>query len=342
MGRLGFLDSLRAVAIFGVILVHVAQSSLGLGPLATHVAEYGAKGVQLFFAVSGFTLGTVYQDRELNFGSFLIRRALRILPMFLVGIALYAVLGLNTDLRHSPELITPDRVLLTATLLHGWFEHTINNIVPGGWSIAAEWTFYLLFPALLILVKLRTTLLYLLFLSLVAVAVGAASFFAIRYVSGSHTFAYFFWLTQLPAFVLGLIVSVAWKKLSGRAGGIVFWTATVALLAAATVDTPLSNFFVANLLFAALIAGCASVRPVLLDNKVLRYVGEISFSLYIWHFAVVAILEVVVPAPMRTGVLGLLFLLTATFVCSVPISTLTYLFVEKPFIQLARRRTIPV
>ena len=47
-------------------------------------------------------------------------------------------------------------MILTALFLHGWHPETINSVVPGGWSIAAETSFYLLLPLLFRLVTTRT------------------------------------------------------------------------------------------------------------------------------------------------------------------------------------------
>ena len=68
--------------------------------------------------------------------------------MFWIAILFY--LGVN-GFRHlygDPQEITAWRILATVFFIHGWSPQTINNVVPGGWTIAIEMNFYLLLPFL--------------------------------------------------------------------------------------------------------------------------------------------------------------------------------------------------
>ena len=84
--RMHFLDGLRALAIAGVVLVHCRQMSFDVPPWLLYAAGYGAKGVQLFFVISGFTLTHIYHEKFPGFRDFIVRRVTRIVPMFYVGI----------------------------------------------------------------------------------------------------------------------------------------------------------------------------------------------------------------------------------------------------------------
>src|SRR5262249_22075965 len=61
-------------------------------------------------------------------------------------IPLYLALNGAGPSPNAPHGIGPAQVILTALFLHGFWPDSINSVVPGDWSIAAEMTFYLVFP----------------------------------------------------------------------------------------------------------------------------------------------------------------------------------------------------
>ncbi|MGH8324336.1 MAG: acyltransferase family protein, partial [Steroidobacteraceae bacterium] len=88
MNRLPGLDLLRAIAIVWVMLFH-SYIVGGLGPDFAWLSRYGWAGVDIFFVLSGFLIGTqvlrpLQRGEPLAFGGFYVRRAWRILPVFAV------------------------------------------------------------------------------------------------------------------------------------------------------------------------------------------------------------------------------------------------------------------
>ena len=143
------LDTLRGVAILGVLAVHTNQAvSSGVHQMDA-LLGWGRFGVQLFFLVSAFTMCYMWHERageSERVRKFYIRRVLRIAPMFWLAIPTYLLLYGTGTSYWSPQGISALDIALTATFLHGWWPSSINAIVPGGWSIAVEMMFYLLFP----------------------------------------------------------------------------------------------------------------------------------------------------------------------------------------------------
>ncbi|MGE9115721.1 hypothetical protein, partial [Escherichia coli] len=74
----------------------------------------------------------------------------RIAPMFYLGIVLYLLLSRSTAMQLPTDRATVGDVAATILFVHGWFPSAINTVVPGGWSIAAEAMFYVIFPLLLV------------------------------------------------------------------------------------------------------------------------------------------------------------------------------------------------
>ena len=68
--------------------------------------------------------------------------------MFYLGMIAYLLYSGMSNERWAPNGVAWWHVLLTALFLHGWHPETINTVVPGGWSIAVEMSFYLFVPLL--------------------------------------------------------------------------------------------------------------------------------------------------------------------------------------------------
>jgi peptidoglycan/LPS O-acetylase OafA/YrhL len=143
----GSLDGLRAVAIIGVVWHHAAH-----GPL--FFAEQGAKGVHLFFALSGFLITTLLlrergRNGNISLRGFYIRRSLRIFPLYytvLLGYTLL-VLALEGDSAAGSEFLHNLRYYLTYT--SNWFVRLDGRVIfYFAWSLATEEQFYLVWPSI--------------------------------------------------------------------------------------------------------------------------------------------------------------------------------------------------
>ena len=137
--------------------MHCAISASGNVPGLTAFAhEHGERGVQLFFIVSGYTMMLTFGDKvdSTSIRSFYIRRAFRIVPLFWAAILFYLAITKGEGFRFwAPDGVTTRDVALTFMFLHWSSVSAFNSVVPGGWSIAVEMQFYLLFPLLIFLFR---------------------------------------------------------------------------------------------------------------------------------------------------------------------------------------------
>ena len=145
MPHLPGLDLLRAVAIVWVMLFHSFLVG-GLGPRFEWLSRFGWAGVDIFFVLSGFligsqVLGPLGRGEPLSLRAFYARRAWRILPAFAVVLALYA--GFPA-LREAPGL-QPwwQFAAFTVNLL---IDYGRNQAFSHAWSLCVEEHFYLVFP----------------------------------------------------------------------------------------------------------------------------------------------------------------------------------------------------
>jgi peptidoglycan/LPS O-acetylase OafA/YrhL len=146
------LDFLRAMAIILVLLFH----NLVLFPhpeWINHVGEFGWIGVDLFFALSGFLIASqlfkkIVARHNLSIREFFIKRFFRIVPAYVVVLALYFCFPI---LRENPSL-APLWKYLTFTQNLGLDRNT-QSAFSHAWSLCVEEQFYLFFPLSLIALR---------------------------------------------------------------------------------------------------------------------------------------------------------------------------------------------
>ncbi|SOU03331.1 acyltransferase family protein [Xanthomonas arboricola] len=146
------LDLLRGLAIVWVMLFHSFVVG-GLGPDWAWLSRYGWMGVDLFFVLSGFLIGTqvlrpLARGQRLDFKEFYLRRAFRILPAFLLVLVIYMAWP---DFRESPGL-APWWMFVTFTL-NLFVDYGRDAAFSHAWSLCVEEHFYLVFPLLATLLR---------------------------------------------------------------------------------------------------------------------------------------------------------------------------------------------
>lgn len=141
--RYDYLDGLRGLAVAGVVAPHVGQTVPGRSMLIENLMIWSLRGVDLFFLVSALTLLMVTRTETFAGTALYNCRFFRIAPMF------YTAASWAGWRQVTPIPPTGWDMTLTLLFLHGFNPHGIDNVVPGGWSIACKATFYIIFPLLL-------------------------------------------------------------------------------------------------------------------------------------------------------------------------------------------------
>ncbi|WP_025597155.1 acyltransferase family protein [Burkholderia sp. WSM2230] len=232
-GRVAALDLGRALAIVGVVAVHLSFQFPHLPHGVAIVARMGQYGVQLFFVISAIT---IFMTLEAEFGRctgaphvtlrFYIKRFFRIAPMYYAAIAIYGLISYGAAQSGYERAWVlgahgATDILLNVLFLHALSPSAINNVVPGGWSIGVEMLFYLIAPLLFFIAMNRMRLLIatalLLALSVVALSTNDCHNGFVCHVS-NNSFNYFWPPVQGPCFIIGMWAWYAFRShLTGTA-----------------------------------------------------------------------------------------------------------------------------
>ena len=291
MQRIPTLDGWRALAI-GAVMVH--HASMGL---YSQEAAYwsqsrtlaGAFGVDIFFGLSGFLITTLLlqewdRSGSVSLGSFYIRRAFRILPPYLLLLVALTAAGSWRSRQEALGCIFFFRNYVGETLVSRSTQHL--------WSLAVEEHFYLIWPGLLVLAGRRRGKNVAVCLAL---AVGVWRMIESQAGLG--------WFVQVPphfrtdlrldALLWGGVTAFVWTSKQerlrfARQMNFGVWLAVAALSAGiATVFYSMATSVILAVLIPLVLAGTAA-HPEWLAGRILewaplRWVGRISYSLYLWQ-----------------------------------------------------------
>lgn len=361
--RFAGLDGLRAVAVALVVVYHLFPGS----PL-----RGGFVGVDVFFVISGFLitslllrpsrLGRLSSPRRLI--DFWRRRARRLLPALAVVITVCATAAwlLGGDL-----LVGMGRqVLGAATFSYNWlavadgtdyFAATAPELFRNFWSLAVEEQFYVVWPLLLPLVLLIPGRWPRVALLLIA-AGGSAWWMSQLVAAGDVTRAYFGTDAHAFGLLIGIALALAVADMPDRVwmrsrrvltGALLIGLIGIAavVVAALQPETPDAATFPGALLLATLgsaLAVFAGVWPGswfgrALDVQPLKWIGDRSYGIYLWHWPVLVLMLVGTQrfgpeagVPVWTGALAL--------VVSVGAAAASYRFVELPFRRVGFRHAL--
>ncbi|GAB2630232.1 acyltransferase family protein [Nocardioides ginkgobilobae] len=353
-GFRGDVQGLRAVAVLVVVAAHAGVPLL----------PGGFVGVDVFFVISGFLIsGLLYAElREggtLSLGDFWSRRARRILPAATLVLVVTVVMSLFwTTLIDARDLL--DEAVWSALFLanvhaaqqgvYYFAAETGPSPLQHYWSLAVEEQFYLVWPLLLLALVAaarvvtrrgkqqrlprRTVLVAL-------VVVAAASFaWSVHTTATSPAAAYFSTPARVWELAVGAITALVAPLVAPRLPRAVGWVLSVgglvAVAAAVVVideTTPFPGYAAALPVLgtaAVLLAGSGAgllAAPVrwLLENPVMRRVGDWSYSLYLWHWPALVLTERNAGRPLTAVETAVVVLVV------VNLAALTYRFVEQPF-----------
>jgi len=200
------IQFLRAVAVVLVVYVHILDSSVFANPQQKnfyYLENWGAIGLDLFFVISGFIMTIIapnYTENK-NWKDFLVKRALRIIPLYWLLSVFSVVMSVAKGATFTGEKIL--KTLLFIPFFDG--EAFVFPIIPVGWSLSLEIYFYALIAALLVFSNKEH--IYKNLITLLMVLVVAGYLF-----KPTHQLLKFLTSPLLLEFALGIVAGIIFKR----------------------------------------------------------------------------------------------------------------------------------
>jgi len=350
--NLAFIDALRGLAALYVVICHVGfipTPPLTLPELEKNFVYGGHTGVILFFLVSSFTLSLsseLRQHENNHLVRFYIRRLFRILPLFYASLLLaclrdYVLHGFI----HEPSAIF-------SSLIGVFQPGKIDGMVWASWTLGIELTFYLVFPFVFTLANnLKRALIFL--GATIAIDFVFSKFIMASLPADIHNSSIrFTFFHNLPFFLFGIVFYFLCQKkiVSSRGGRPIGYLVTyIALLlfAVLIVWKPESytalaggGHYLVTATMVLLMLGLVYHPTSFVVNPATRFLGKISYSLYLIHpplvFVLIPAFRTIYARNMPSN-LAFFLSLSLTLTVLVPISMLSYSFIEVPGIKLGSR-----
>ena len=356
--RITELDGLRGMAILMVLSFHYINNQLvnntsSIGRYLAKATSFGWVGVDLFFVLSGFFIGSILiknNGGRKYFTTFYLRRLLRIVPNYYLLIAVSSLIIAIPYFGNNLFLTGHNTVPKWSYygMLHNVFmahQNTLgNDSISVVWSIGIEEQFYILLPFVIFLVNARW----------LPVMLGVAFFSAplIRMQFQNWIPPYVLLPCRMDSLAAGVLIAYAniYSDLYSLSRKYYLW-----IMGIMTLDVLISALFYwkfndlgifRNSFFAIFFTGCVilaitrkeSIYGAFLRNKALVWIGSLSYSLYLFHYLILGFAHQIT-GQHDIGIYNLKGALVsiAAFIFSLLMAWLVYLKLETPFVLAGKK-----
>jgi peptidoglycan/LPS O-acetylase OafA/YrhL len=330
------IQALRGLAVLLVFLSHVGMSWF----------EGGYIGVDIFFVISGYVITKMLLDERYHFGrvsflSFYSRRLMRLLPAFVVMVAVvclisYLVLSPDDTLWQLNDAAYANLWISNFRFLYADVDYfslgAQGSLFLHTWSLSVEEQFYVVWPFVfaLFVYKLRLRI-------CAAVFIAFFMYYAVM-VKLSPGDAFYFPIARFWQFSLGAAIVYFNQGIESRVGSLFFWDSLLVLkilaiggilISSGPVNfnlyySVLPSFLTAILLVQRQAFRSAGGRPPFFLMPFV-WLGNVSYSFYLWHWPVIEIGERLSP------VFGVEYHAVIYFILSLVCAFVSYWVVENPF-----------
>lgn len=342
--RLDYLDALRGFAALWVVAVHTALvpgPSLIIPSWLQPFVLSGSMGVELFFAVSAFSLciAMVKHAKEPRpILGFTIRRFFRIAPLFYI--MLLVMLAWSPFNQNWSVFEVIGNILFVFNFVPGWQP----SIVWAGWTIGIEMPFYVIFPILFYKIRNLTAAITLFFACVVLAEI--VRLIAVYLLSDPNTYMMYSVFNKMPVFACGFIAYFALPILKNRPDHkeigrllLVFSVFCFFMIVANRIAL-FESYHWRGIMFCALIIGLGLNPITSIVNRATRYIGSISYSIYLTHMPVLLALNPLsrkIEELETSHTVSYLIILFTTISGSIIVSSVVYRFLEVPSNNIGRK-----
>lgn len=296
------IDGLRAIAIIPVVLFHLGYTWI----------PGGFMGVDVFFVISGYLITALilkeYEKNTFRFSNFWLRRIKRIFPALVFMILIMTIVGSyvyygqelnNLGLQSISAILSFANITMWRLAGNYWGQDANNSLFLHTWSLSVEEQFYFFYPFVLMLLLKKSKK----NLVMIIGALALGSFLLYIYGNYRYPFATFY-----------LLPTRAWELASGCLIGILLFNQNQYAIHSKVRYLPLlglfliifsyifylqNSWFIYYLIFpvigSVLIIAFSSKNDFLvsklLATKPFVFIGKISYSLYLWHWAIIVLMN---------------------------------------------------
>lgn len=329
------IQALRAVAAIAVVIFHSASV---FGPAASAIlifipllSDRGSLGVKLFFVISGFIISHVLSNKQ-DITTYFYRRFWRIYPVYTVANLAVLALWYWQDFYRADVADLGLTGIIKSFLIFPQLKYPLNN---PGWTLENEIVFYVIAGVAVPLIGLGGTFVLL-------AALGTASFaFLVFPAWGFEVF------TSLQFYFAAGIIAYRWRNIPASVAFpfavAMCWIGTLYIygyfeplqLIQPRFDPIFYDVIVSLWMLSIVVGAVTAERLDFRFPRLLISLGNISYSLYIFHAIVLAIFAV---SAARLGLsLEYTELLRWTAIgTAVAVAYASYFLIERPFIRFAR------
>jgi peptidoglycan/LPS O-acetylase OafA/YrhL len=364
------LDGIRGLAIAMVLLYHgwtfrdTGDAGAAVGAAIDTVRAIGWAGVDVFFVLSGFLITGILVETKGQprfWRSFLIRRGLRIFPLYYAVLVLLVAAGLVLaragatsgaagELVRGLDKIWVNFLYLTNFAVATWGEDRVP--LDTAWSLAIEEQFYIVYPAIVLLCSRRGLVRALIGMVIAAPVLRVLVFeYGPQPVLGPYVLPF----CRMDALAIGGLVRLAYGGpepallAALRRNALVLCAAAVAVLIAwsrkdvrfVAVGYTLSAVAAAALLVRLLASPEGSLLRRAFEGRALVHIGKVSYAVYLFHLIARAVvaqgLARVFPREEIGGTAYCAAQLLGMSLLSIGAATASYYLFERPILRLKDR-----
>lgn len=334
------IDGLRALAVLAVVIFHINDQWLPGGFL----------GVDLFFVISGFLITSIIKrqvfDDKFSFLQFYAKRIKRILPLFFfvlfctVIASMILLLPEDYDRFWRSARYAMQFRANRAFLGEDYFDVGVEEKpLLHMWSLAIEEQFYFIWPLLFVVIylvvkKTQRPLFWLYCGSVIGIIVSIA--FAQYSIKVRPDESYFLLRNRAAELLIGCALALSPFNFSAKVRQYLGVTGLIILIVSIVLYRPeisIPGFYLLLPTIGAMLYlqdnDCSSRYKSLLSCSVLRWIGLLSFSIYLWHWPILAFIRYIEQdSQLSQNTIVLAICLT------IALSLLSYFFVENPLRRL--------
>ncbi|GAA6204830.1 acyltransferase [Thalassotalea sp. SU-HH00458] len=331
------IDSLRAIAVFTVILFHINHDYL----------PGGFVGVDIFFVISGFLISSQLfksvSGNTFSIKEFYVRRIKRILPAAFSVIFITILLAQFLFLPEDAKKVADSGIWSTFSLsnVYFWKFQDTSYFAAGSyttpllhyWSLGVEEQFYIFWPLIVLLLMPRLNKFAL--ISLLVMTIITSATIAQFLLKDHHSFVYYMLPTRAGELLVGaLLAALLHFNIINKPknNNVLFIVATICIIASSIVITPDMIFpgwlYLIPTMSAALFIWSGFNQSSVLSNcltaKPILWLGKVSYSAYLVHWPLLAFYRYGYGEP--TPIVSMVLL-----VCILILSWLNWKYVEERF-----------